>query len=227
MSDQSDTLRRLRIIAARLLWMLWLPNVIEHVRAGWQLFEYDTGTKVEAPLPPGFFTYPSGPIERYRHDFSHVDVETLTDIHDWLRGCEYDYERSGGADRSWMLPSDFEATRRGVCRDFAIWTWRKLAELDYIPRLVIGRGSRAEMPDGESRDEEPTAGHPWPIDHAWIHLDRDGTTYLYETTRQSSHLFLMTLEAAAHAGYRPCYGVDTHLRTYMYRERWDFDHFDR
>jgi hypothetical protein len=209
---------RLRLLWARIFWLVWLPNLLRYTGTGLRFDDHDTGTRLPAPIPPGFFTYPTAPLERYRYDRSRVDVSSLGDVHAFLHACTYDEERTDGAERNWMLPSNLEATRRGVCRDFAIWAWRQLADLDESPTLVIGRGRRPA--DHDPADDTPTAGHPWPIDHAWLHLERDGTTYLYETTGETAAPLLMTLEVAAHHGYRPCYGVDADLQTWVYRERW-------
>jgi hypothetical protein len=71
---------------------------------------------------------------------STVAVASLDDILDWLAGCQYETDATLFREADyWQHPHTFEQFRRGDCEDFALWTWRKLVELDIDADLVIGR----------------------------------------------------------------------------------------
>ena len=55
----------------------------------------------------------------------------------------------------WQHPSSFEELRRGDCEDFALWAWRKLAELGIDAEFFVGRILSVEEPDVDRQ-------------HAWV-----------------------------------------------------------
>ena len=88
------------------------------------------------------------PFARYFDGESSVGVTSIDDIVDWLGRCEYvsDAEQFHEQD-VWQEPCAFERRRRGDCEDFALWAWRKLAEIgvdaEFFVGRVISRGDRA------------------------------------------------------------------------------------
>ena len=85
------------------------------------------------------------PFADYFAGESCVHVRSIDDIVAFLQTCEYvsDIELFHKPD-FWQHPRDFEKLRRGDCADFALWAWRKLAELGIAHEVIaheIGAGT--------------------------------------------------------------------------------------
>jgi len=97
---------------------------------------------------------------------SAVDVSSVNDILEWLRGCRYETDESLFVESDfWQHPRTFEQLKRGDCEDFALWAWRKLVELGVDASLVIGR----RVPPGAENSR-----------HAWIQFHDGETEFLFE-----------------------------------------------
>jgi len=107
------------------------------------------------------------PFAEYFKGESHVRVGCLDDIVAWLQTCEYvtDLEQFQKCD-VWQHPGIFEQRRQGDCEDFALWAWRKLAEVGIDAEFFVGRVICAE-----TRIDRQ---------HAWIVYRIDGTAFLFE-----------------------------------------------
>ena len=104
--------------------------------------------------------------------------QTLAEIEKFLVGCKYLSDRITRSQKDfWEPPDIFEKRKTGDCEDHAIWAWRHLYDLGYKVRLVLGqcRGGG----------------------HAWVHVFRNGRTYLLEAT-QKCHWFPNANEYEAH-----------------------------
>ena len=109
------------------------------------------------------------PWNRYFNKELVTHPENLAEIEKFLLGCKYLSDRMTRSQRDfWEPPDIFEKRRTGDCEDHAIWAWRHLHDLGYKSRFVLGK-----------------LGGGW---HAWVHVFRNGRTYLLEAT-QKSHWF--------------------------------------
>jgi len=97
-----------------------------------------------------------------------VRVQSIDDIVAWLQTCEYvtDFELFHERD-VWQHPGSFETLRRGDCEDFALWAWRKLAEIGIDAEFIVGR---VVCDDSSQIDRQ----------HAWVVYRVDGTAFLFE-----------------------------------------------
>ena len=88
------------------------------------------------------------PFAQYFEGESGVPVESIDDIVAWLQSCEYvtDLEQFNQRD-FWQHPRAFEQLRRGDCEDFALWAWRKLAEVGIDAEFCVGRVICASQPE--------------------------------------------------------------------------------
>ena len=112
-----------------------------------------------------------GSRRHFAHYFegkSGVRIESIDGIVEWLLTCEYvtDSRLFNEPDR-WQHPSSFEELRRGDCEDFALWTWRKLAELEIDAEFYVGR---------VLLNDEPHVLRQ----HAWVVFCVDDVEYLFE-----------------------------------------------
>jgi hypothetical protein len=108
------------------------------------------------------------PFASYFKGASSVTVGSVEDIVAWLQTCEYVSDLELFQQRDfWQHPGDFEQRRRGDCEDFALWTWRKLAEIGIDAEFCVGR-----VIGGDG-----TPGHR---QHAWVVYHVSGDTYLFE-----------------------------------------------
>ena len=80
------------------------------------------------------------PFAEYFEGESRVPVGSIDGIVAWLQTCEYvtDLELFHQPD-VWLHPGAFERLRRGDCEDFALWAWRKLAEIGIDAEFCVGR----------------------------------------------------------------------------------------
>src|SRR5438552_10785800 len=86
---------------------------------------------------------PTFPLGAYITHSLTIRCECIEDVRRFLSNCRYtsDMEQFGQPDY-WMLPEDFEQSRKGACEDFALWTWRQLLQLGFEARFVVGRAGR-------------------------------------------------------------------------------------
>jgi Bacterial transglutaminase-like cysteine proteinase BTLCP len=113
---------------------------------------------------------------------SRVAVTSIGDIVGWLAGCAYvsDMDQFQVADH-WQPPLMFEASRRGDCEDFALWAWRKLAEIGVEAELFVGR---VVCDDCSGRDRQ----------HAWVVYRVRGEEFLFEPAAGSAREMIQPLD---------------------------------
>ena len=142
------------------------------------------------------------PFHWYFTGRSQVPVNTIEDICHWLRQCEYVQDKvQFGKKDHWQHPTDeLEQNRKGDCEDFALWAWRKLAELNISAELVVGK--------------HPANG-PESTPHAWVVYRSGREQFLLEPTAKT---IPMIIPLQATNNYRPRYGVDHHYKTYSYEQ---------
>ena len=140
------------------------------------------------------------PFAAYFEGESGVPVRSIDDIVAWLQSCEYvtDLEQFNQRD-VWQHPGAFERLRRGDCEDFALWAWRKLAELGIEAELCVGRVVVATEP-GIDRQ------------HAWVVYHVDGAAYLFEAAARTPALMIRPLEEAMDQ-YVPHFAVNHRFDT--------------
>src|SRR5262245_59784941 len=79
-------------------------------------------------------------FEWYFEGPSALAVQSVEDLCSWLSDCEYVTDAELFQERDfWQHPHTFELIRKGDCEDYALWAWRKLAEMGIDAELVIGR----------------------------------------------------------------------------------------
>jgi hypothetical protein len=149
-----------------------------------------------AAFGPGSAT----PFARYFEDESRVEVRSIDDIVAWLASCEYMSDADQFHERDvWQPPSSFERRQRGDCEDFALWAWRKLAEIGVDAEFFVGRVTGGGDPAVQSQ-------------HAWIVFRVDGDEVLFEPAARDRERMLQPLSAVKDA-YVPHFSVDRHFVT--------------
>jgi len=139
------------------------------VRRLFWAFSRSPWARVDMQVPAAAF----GPGSRcqfaeYLRGDSSVSVRSLDDIVEWLRGCKYASDAELFAERDlWQHPAAFETRRRGDCEDFALWAWRKLAEIGIDAEFFVGRVLGGAV-GGPTRQ------------HAWVVYRVGGVDYLFE-----------------------------------------------
>jgi hypothetical protein len=125
---------------------------------------YDaTGRQVSQPFLRRRGPHPTFPMGRYVSQPLSVKCNTIHDVRQFLRGCEYVSDKDlFDKDEYWQPPEEFEQRKKGDCEDFALWTWRQLLELGYDARFIGGSCGRY----GEG--------------HAWVEYFQDGKCFLVE-----------------------------------------------
>lgn len=105
---------------------------------------------------------------QYFEGESHVPVASIDDIVEWLTRCQYvtDIDLFHEQD-VWQHPAAFEQLRCGDCEDFALWAWRKLAEVGVEAEFYVGRVIVNDEPDVDRQ-------------HAWVVYRVRGTDFLFE-----------------------------------------------
>lgn len=155
-------------------------------------------------VTPPLHEYGSGArldFARYLTGKSIVTVNSLEEIQEWLRGCQYQNDETLFNERDfWQHPNTFERQRAGDCEDFGIWAWRKLIELDVDADLVAGYC----LNDGE------LAGR-----HVWIVYRKEGAEYVFEPTRRTAERAVRPLREVRNQ-YFPEFGVDRHAKRFAY-----------
>ena len=160
--------------------------------------------RLSFPVPIGAF----GPgsrreFARYFEGESRVRVESIDDIVDWLLTCQYMTDAIQFHQRDlWQHPITFEQLRCGDCEDFALWAWRKLADIGiesefYVGRVVVG--------------DEPGVDRQ----HAWVVYRLDGVLFLFEPAAASRQWMIRRLSEAMDE-YVPHFAVDGRLRTFAF-----------
>ena len=102
------------------------------------------------------------PFAEYFEGESSVRVGSIDGIVAWLQTCEYvtDLELFHKRD-VWLHPGAFERLKRGDCEDFALWAWRKLAEIGIDAEFCVGRVICDDRPEIDRQHNLPSQ-----IDHA-------------------------------------------------------------
>jgi hypothetical protein len=167
------------------------------VRDPWQRLPY------EAPLD----VYGDGA----RHGFdwvfegdSTIAVSSLDDILDWLGACQYETDANLFREADyWQHPHTFEQLRRGDCEDFALWAWRKLAEIGVEAEFCVGRVIGADDRPGMDRQ------------HAWVLYRLDDSEFLFEPAARIRSRMIRPLADAADE-YVPHFAVDHRFNTHAF-----------
>ena len=131
---------------------------------------------------------------------TYVRVRSIDDIVAFLQTCEYvsDDELFHEPD-FWQHPSAFEKLRRGDCEDFALWAWRKLAELGIDAEFCVGRVISDDHPEVDRQ-------------HAWVVYRVDGTVFLFEPAARTPSRMIRPL-ADAMAEYVPHFAANHRFET--------------
>jgi len=140
------------------------------------------------------------PFARYFEGESRVPVESIDDIVAWLQSCEYvtDLEQFNQRD-FWQHPGVFEQRRRGDCEDFALWAWRKLAEVGVDAEFCVGRVICAGEPQVDRQ-------------HAWVVYRVEGIAFLFEPAARTPSRMIRLLDEAMDE-YVPHFAVNHRFDT--------------
>jgi transglutaminase-like putative cysteine protease len=140
------------------------------------------------------------PFADYFAGESCVHVRSIDDIVAFLQTCEYvsDIELFQKPD-FWQHPRDFEKLRRGDCEDFALWAWRKLAELGIDADFCVGRVICDDQPEIDRQ-------------HAWVVYRVNGTEFLFEPAARTPARMIRPL-ADAMCEYVPHFAVNHRFDT--------------
>jgi hypothetical protein len=140
------------------------------------------------------------PFAKYFEGGSDVHVRSIEDIVTFLQTCEYvsDTELFHEPD-FWQHPSAFEKLRRGDCEDFALWAWRKLAELGIDAEFCVGR---------VICDDQPEIDHQ----HAWVVFRVNRTAFLFEPAARTPSRMIRPL-ADAMPAYVPHFSANHRFDT--------------
>lgn len=133
---------------------------------------------------------------------SQVGLASLDAVGAWLRQCEYvsDQTHNQCVDH-WQHPLNFESERRGDCEDFALWGWRKIADLGLAVEFVLGL-------------LEPKPGDPL-ANHAWLHVHDGKNLVLIETTARQEKDMIRAIDQEGRR-YLPTASIDHQMRTYYF-----------
>jgi hypothetical protein len=140
------------------------------------------------------------PFAAYFEGTSSVPVQSIDDIVAWLQTCEYVSDLDLFHERDlWQHPTAFEALRRGDCEDFALWAWRKLAEVGIDAEFFVGRVICGERPDIDRQ-------------HAWVVYRVNGTAFLFEPAARTPASMIRPLDEVMGA-YVPHFAVNHRFDT--------------
>ena len=140
------------------------------------------------------------PFAEYFKGESRVRVGSIDDIVAWLQTCEYVTDLELFHERDfWQHPGVFETLRRGDCEDFALWTWRKLAELGIDADFCVGRVICNDRPEIDRQ-------------HAWVVYRVNGTAFLFEPAARTPARMIRPL-ADAMREYVPHFAVNHRFET--------------
>jgi hypothetical protein len=142
-------------------------------------------------------------FDKYFEGKSGVRVGTIDDIISWLQTCEYvtDLELFREPD-VWQHPALFEKMKRGDCEDFALWAWRKLAELGIDADFCVGRVICADRPEIDRQ-------------HAWVIYRVNGIAFLFEPAARATANMIRPL-ADVMDQYVPHFAVNQGFDTYAF-----------
>jgi len=140
------------------------------------------------------------PFAEYFEGESRVPVGSIDGIVAWLQTCEYvtDLELFHQPD-VWLHPGAFERLRRGDCEDFALWAWRKLAEIGIDAEFCVGRVICDDRPEIDRQ-------------HAWVVYRVNGTAFLFEPAARTPSRMIRPL-ADAMREYVPHFAVNHRFDT--------------
>lgn len=171
----------------------WLLQTVPKHEA-WERVQYDVPSRCYGE---GF----RGDFRWYLSGECLVKAEAPNALRDWLLDCEYvrDAELYRRNDY-WQHPAVFEQIRRGDCEDFALWTWRRLAEMGHKAELVAGRWRQA---DGS-----------W-TGHVWVTFEWKGRTLLFDPVIRDRSRMIRPLRSVQKV-YLPEVSVDQALDRYAY-----------
>ena len=157
--------------------------------------------RVAMRVPEGAFGPGSlQPFAKYFEGKSGVRVASVDDIVAWLQTCEYVSDLELFHERDfWQHPRVFERLRRGDCEDFALWAWRKLAELGIDAELCVGRVICEDRP-GVDRQ------------HAWVVYRVNETAFLFEPAARTPSRMIRPLVDAM-GDYVPHFAVNQRFDT--------------
>jgi hypothetical protein len=163
--------------------------------------EESTWDRVPMRVPAAAFGPGSRqPFADYFEGASGVTVQSIDDIVAWLRTCEYVSDAELFHERDvWQHPAAFEQLRRGDCEDFALWAWRKLAEVGIDAEFCVGRVVCGE---------QSACGRQ----HAWVIYRVDETAFLFEPAARTPSRMIRPL-ADAMSDYVPHFAVDHRFGT--------------
>jgi hypothetical protein len=157
--------------------------------------------RVAMRVPEGAFGPGSQqPFAEYFKGRSSVRVASIDDIVAWLQTCEYVSDLELFHERDfWQHPRAFERLKRGDCEDFALWAWRKLAELGIDAELCVGRMICDDRPELDRQ-------------HAWVVYRVNGTAFLFEPAARTPSRMIRPL-ADAMGEYVPYFAVNHRFET--------------
>jgi hypothetical protein len=140
------------------------------------------------------------PFSAYFESASGVRVQSIDDIVRWLQTCQYVTDLELFHERDyWQDPATFERLRRGDCEDFALWAWRKLAEIGIDAEFCVGRVICAERPELDRQ-------------HAWVVYRVSETAFLFEPAAQTPSRMIRPL-ADVMGEYVPHFAVNHRFDT--------------
>jgi hypothetical protein len=157
--------------------------------------------RLTMPVPASAFGPGSQqPFATYFEGPSEVRVESIDEIVAWLQTCEYvtDLELFHKPD-VWLHPGAFETLRRGDCEDFALWAWRKLAEIGIDAEFCVGRVIGDDRANSDRQ-------------HAWVVYRDSESEYLFEpAARTPAEMIRPLVEAMGE--YVPHFAVNHRFDT--------------
>ena len=131
---------------------------------------------------------------------SSVRVQSIDDIAAWLLQCEYVSDPDLFDKRDfWQHPTVFEQLRRGDCEDFALWAWRKLAEIGTEAEFFVGR----VVLNGELDCDRQ---------HSWVVYCVDRIDFLFEPAASDIQQMIRPLAEVRHS-YVPHFAVNHRFDT--------------
>ena len=143
------------------------------------------------------------PFAEYFEGESAVRVGSIDDIVAWLQTCEYVSDVELFRERDfWQHPAHFERRRRGDCEDFALWAWRKLAELGVDAEFCVGRVAHGDGPTIVRQ-------------HAWVVYHVNGASFLFEPAGRVPGLMIRPL-ADVMDTYVPHFAVNHRFDTHAF-----------
>jgi hypothetical protein len=136
-----------------------------------------------------------------------VDLSSVAEVEQWLRGCQFERDPMRGDDWS-AHPFAFEYLRRGNCLDHALWAWRKLVDLGADAELVIGwQGGLHEAVRGGSAR------------HAWVIVRNTAGDLLMEPAAKDGAMWRRLAEIGE-GEYWPEFGVRRDGEHFTYGGYW-------